>query len=41
MGNRVIDALDGLFGAWTPREKYELILDGEYKKKVVNHKLIY
>jgi len=41
MGNRVIDALDELFGTWTPREKYELILAGEYKKKVLNHKLIY
>ena len=41
MGNRVIDALDELFDTWEPREKYELIKAGEYKKKVLNHKLIY
>ena len=41
MGNRVIDALEELFETWEPREKYELIKAGEYKKKVLNHKLIY
>jgi glycosyltransferase involved in cell wall biosynthesis len=41
MGNRVIEALDELFDTWEPREKYELIKAGEYKKKVLNHKLIY
>jgi hypothetical protein len=30
-----------LFDTWEPREKYELILAGEYKKKVLNHNLIY
>jgi glycosyltransferase involved in cell wall biosynthesis len=41
MGNRVIDTLDELFETWEPREKYELIKAGDYKKKVLNHKLIY
>jgi glycosyltransferase involved in cell wall biosynthesis len=41
MGNRVIDALDELFDTWEPREKYEFIKAGSYKKKVLNHKLIY
>jgi glycosyltransferase involved in cell wall biosynthesis len=41
MGNRVIEYVDELFDTWQPREKYEFILAGEYKKKVLNHKLIY
>jgi len=41
MGARVIKAVDELFNTWSPREKYELIKAGEYKKKVLNHKLIY
>lgn len=41
MGNRIIKYVDELFDTWQPREKYEFILAGEYKKKVLNHKLIY
>lgn len=41
MGNRIIKYVDELFDTWEPREKYEFILAGEYKKKVLNHKLIY
>jgi glycosyltransferase involved in cell wall biosynthesis len=41
MGNRVIQYVDELFDTWEPREKYEFILAGDYKKKVLNHKLIY
>jgi glycosyltransferase involved in cell wall biosynthesis len=41
MGNRVIEYVDELFDTWEPREKYEFILAGDYKKKVLNHKLIY
>ena len=41
MGNRVIQYLDELFDTWQPREKYEFMLAGDYKKKVLNHKLIY
>lgn len=41
MGNRVIEYVDELFDTWQPREKYEFILAGDYKKKVLNHKLIY
>jgi glycosyltransferase involved in cell wall biosynthesis len=41
MGNRIIKYVDELFDTWQPREKYEFILTGEYKKKVLNHKLIY
>lgn len=41
MGQRVIHNMDKLFDTWTPREKYELILAGEYPKKVLQHSLIY
>jgi hypothetical protein len=41
MGTRVINNLDKLFDTWQPREKYELILAGNKKKKKVTHKLIY
>ena len=41
MGERVINNLDKLFDTWQPREKYELILAGTRKKKVLNHNLIY
>lgn len=41
MGNRVIQYVDELFDTWEPREKYEFMLAGDYKKKVLNHKLIY
>ena len=29
------------FETWKPREKYEFILAGEYKKKTLTHNLIY
>jgi glycosyltransferase involved in cell wall biosynthesis len=41
MGERVIESMEELFETWKPREKYELILAGESKKKVLNHNLIY
>jgi len=41
MGQRVVQYMDELFDTWEPREKYELILAGDYKKKVLNHNLIY
>jgi len=41
MGDRVIQYVDELFDTWEPREKYEFMLAGDYKKKVLNHKLIY
>jgi glycosyltransferase involved in cell wall biosynthesis len=41
MSNRVIEAIDGLFSTWKPREKFELINTNEVKKRVLNHKLIY
>ena len=39
--NRFIKATDQLFNTWEPREKYELVNANEYKKPVLNHKLIY
>jgi glycosyltransferase involved in cell wall biosynthesis len=39
--NRFINFTDKLFNIWTPREKYELINASEYKKPVLNHKLVY
>jgi len=41
MANRAIEAIDGLFSTWKPREKFELINTNEVKKRVLNHKLIY
>lgn len=41
MGERIIKHVDRLFDTWQPRKKYELILAGEYEKKVIPHKLIY
>jgi glycosyltransferase involved in cell wall biosynthesis len=38
---RFIKATDLLFNTWTPREKFELVNANEYKKPVLNHKLIY
>jgi hypothetical protein len=39
--NRFINFTDELFNTWTPREKYELVNVSEYKKPVLNHKLVY
>jgi len=39
--NRFITYTDKLFNTWKPREKYELINTNEFKKPVLNHKLIY
>jgi glycosyltransferase involved in cell wall biosynthesis len=39
--NRFITYTDKLFSTWKPREKYELINVNEFKKPVLNHKLIY
>jgi len=39
--NRFITYTDKLFNTWQPREKYELINANEFKKPVLNHKLIY
>ena len=39
--NRFITYTDKLFNTWKPREKYELINANEFKKPVLNHKLIY
>ena len=39
--NRFITYTDKLFETWKPREKYELINANEFKKPVLNHKLIY
>lgn len=41
MGQRVIKNMDKLFDTWKPRKKYELILAGDYPKKVLKHNLIY
>jgi glycosyltransferase involved in cell wall biosynthesis len=41
MGERIIQHMDTLFQTWKPRQKYELILAGEYPKKVLKHSLIY
>ena len=38
---RFIEATELLFDTWSPREKFELINASEYKKPVLNHKLIY
>jgi glycosyltransferase involved in cell wall biosynthesis len=38
---RFISYTDKLFNTWKPREKYELINANEFKKPVLNHKLIY
>jgi site-specific DNA-adenine methylase len=38
---RFITYTDKLFETWKPREKYELINANEFKKPVLNHKLIY
>ena len=39
--NRFITYTDKLFLTWKPREKYELINANEFKKPVLNHKLVY
>jgi glycosyltransferase involved in cell wall biosynthesis len=39
--DRFIEAAETLFSTWTPREKYELINATEFKKPVIEHKLIY
>jgi hypothetical protein len=39
--NRFITYTDKLFKTWKPREKYELINANEFKKPVLNHKLVY
>ena len=39
--NRFITYTDKLFDTWSPREKYELINTNEFKKPVLNHKLVY
>lgn len=41
MGKRVIENLDQLFAAWTPRKKFELINTKNAEKRVLNHALIY
>ena len=41
MANRAIEAIDGLFATWKPREKFELINTNEVKKRVLNHALMY
>ena len=38
---RFISYTDKLFNTWKPREKYELINANEFKKPVLNHKLVY
>ena len=38
---RFIIYTDKLFNTWKPREKYELINANEFKKPVINHKLVY
>jgi glycosyltransferase involved in cell wall biosynthesis len=38
---RFITYTDKLFETWQPREKYELINANEFKKPVLNHKLVY
>lgn len=38
---RVIECFDTLFKTWTPRKNYELINATNYKKRILNHKLIY
>jgi len=38
---RFISYTDQLFKTWKPREKYELINANEFKKPVLNHKLVY
>ena len=40
-GKRFITYIDKLFNTWKPREKYELVNANEFKKPVLNHKLIY
>ena len=39
--DRFITYTNKLFNTWKPREKYELINATEFKKPVLNHKLIY
>ena len=39
--SRFITYTDKLFETWQPREKYELINANEFKKPVLNHKLVY
>jgi len=39
--DRFITYIDKLFSTWKPREKYELINANEFKKPVLNHKLVY
>lgn len=41
MGERVIEAMDELFQNWKPREKFELLSDSSYEKRVLPHKLEY
>ena len=38
---RFITYTDKLFSTWSPREKYELVNATEFKKPVLNHKLVY
>ena len=39
--DRFITYIDKLFSTWKPREKYELINANDFKKPVLNHKLVY
>ena len=41
MGETVITHLDKLFNTWTPRESFNLVNATQYRKKTLNHKLLY
>jgi glycosyltransferase involved in cell wall biosynthesis len=41
MANRAGDAMDKMFTAWKPREKYELLKDTDFVKQTLKHSLIY
>lgn len=41
MASRTGEVMDKLFKTWTPRKRYELVADTEYKKRVLKHNLIY
>ena len=41
MANRAGDAMNKMFKAWKPREKYELLKDTDFVKQTLKHSLIY
>ena len=41
MSESVITHIDELFSTWKPREKYVVLSDSDFEKRVISHKLTY